>query len=389
MKDSNINKDEFLQLIEQYLDGKLPIEKVKGIISYYESYQVTNKWLEEFGSENIIKNRMLLNIHEFIQAEEVKQTKRISAFKRPVFGYAVAAVVLLFVFFNLFLDSPSSSKTNQVSTLNNIIKIGTDKATLTTEDGTNIVLEEGETYMSNNVVSDGKELIYSNVNQSKSEVVYNYLTIPRGGQFLLKLSDGTIVWLNSESKLKYPVSFNQGESREVELLYGEAYFDVSLSSKNGGTKFTVVHELQEIEVLGTEFNVKAYKDDDAIFTTLVEGKIVLNIENRQAELNPNQQFILNVTNKSSVVKSKIDVYSEIAWKRGLFSFKDKPLKDIMKVLSRWYDVDVVFEDKTLEEVRFKGVLNKNQNIEEILKLIQNTNFINAYDIKDNKIILKN
>lgn len=389
MKDSNINKDEFLQLIEQYLDGKLPIEKVKGIISYYESYQVTNKWLEEFGSENIIKNRMLLNIHEFIQAEEVKQTKRISAFKRPVFGYAVAAVVLLFVFFNLFLDSPSSSKTNQVSTLNNIIKIGTDKATLTTEDGTNIVLEEGETYMSNNVVSDGKELIYSNVNQSKSEVVYNYLTIPRGGQFLLKLSDGTIVWLNSESKLKYPVSFNQGESREVELLYGEAYFDVSLSSKNGGAKFTVVHELQEIEVLGTEFNVKAYKDDDAIFTTLVEGKIVLNIENRQAELNPNQQFILNVTNKSSVVKSKIDVYSEIAWKRGLFSFKDKPLKDIMKVLSRWYDVDVVFEDKTLEEVRFKGVLNKNQNIEEILKLIQNTNFINAYDIKDNKIILKN
>jgi hypothetical protein len=389
LKDSNISKDEFLQLIEQYLEGKLPLDKVKDIISYYESYQVNNKWLEEFGSENIVKNRMLLNIHEFIQAEESKQTKRIVIFKRPVFRYAVAAAVLLFVFFNLYLDSPSSSKTNQVSTLNSTIKIGTDKATLTTEDGTNIVLEKGETYISNNVVSDGKELVYSQGNQSKSEVVYNYLTIPRGGQFLLKLSDGTRVWLNSESKLKYPVSFNQGESREVELLYGEAYFDVSVSSKNGGTKFTVVHELQEIEVLGTEFNVKAYKDEDNIFTTLVEGKIVLNIENRQAELDPNQQFILNVTNKSTVVISKIDVYSEIAWKRGLFSFKDKPLKDIMKVLSRWYDVDVVFEDKTLEDVRFKGVLNKNQNIEEILKLIQNTNFINAYDIKDNKIILKN
>ena len=121
---------------------------------------------------------------------------------------------------------------------------------------------------------------------------------------------------------------------------------------------------------------------------MVEGKITVDNSSSAQILKPNQQAVLNKENKDIII-SKIDVYSEIAWKKGLFSFKDKPLKDIMKVLSRWYDVDVVFEDKAIEDVHFKGVLSKNQNIEEILTLIKNTKYIHAYDIENNTILLRN
>tara|TARA_R110000868_G_scaffold85582_1_gene240631 strand:+ start:236 stop:1408 length:1173 start_codon:yes stop_codon:yes gene_type:complete len=388
---NNINAQDFKELIERYLDGKTTLEEVKLLVNYYESFQQENKWVEELGPEDIIKNRMLINILEALQQDESKEVNKIPLYKRKTFQYSVAASIALFFVFNFIYNKSNNAISEPISepvTVNNNIPIGTHKATLTLEDGTNIALEKGRQYISDNVESNGKDLIYKSPSKPRPEIAFNYLTVPRGGQYHVKLSDGTEVWLNSESKLKYPTIFLDGETREVDLIYGEAYFDVSPSTDHNGSKFKVLSGVQEVEVLGTGFNIKAYKDETYIYTTLVEGKITVDNSSSAQILKPNQQAVLNKENKDIII-SKIDVYSEIAWKKGLFSFKDKPLKDIMKVLSRWYDVDVVFEDKAIEDVHFKGVLSKNQNIEEILTLIKNTKYIHAYDIENNTILLRN
>lgn len=267
------------------------------------------------------------------------------------------------------------------------VKPGKEKAILTLEDGSNITLEKGKNYVSNNLNSNGEKLVYNSGANSKSKNVFNYLTIPRGGQYFVKLSDGTKVWLNSGSKLKYPVAFVEGEMREVELVYGEAYFDVSPSTEHKGAKFKVLNLNQEVEVLGTEFNIKAYSDDSEIYTTLVKGKVTVNLEGKKRFLKPSQRSVLDINNQMITI-STVDVYNEISWKQGVFSFEDLTLRDITKVLSRWYDVDFVFLNKSLENVKFVGVLDKNQNLEDILSTIKNFGIIREYRINGKTIVLK-
>lgn len=311
--------------------------------------------------------------------------------KRDWFKYAVAAVIVLLISIPFLIkkidknpiEPPTIVKTNTV------IKKGTDKATLTLEDGSNIVLKKGQSYITGNVESNGEKIVYKSANkaQDKPVIKYNYLTIPRGGQYFIELEDGSQVWLNSESKLKFPVAFIKGQKRKVELIYGEAYFDISPSEHHEGASFKVLSDGQEIEVLGTEFNVKAYKDETYVYTTLVEGKVAVDNKVNKTILSPNEQSVLSKGNKSIII-SEVDVFTEISWKDGFFSFRSKSLKDIMKVLSRWYDVDVLFLDKTMEGIKFKGVLNKNQNLEEILTIIKKTNYINAYDINEKTVLIK-
>ncbi|MFH6603661.1 FecR family protein [Maribacter algicola] len=268
---------------------------------------------------------------------------------------------------------------------NETIKPGSDKATLTLEDGSIIDLDGGKTYQTKNISGNGRELIYADQESSK-DIKYNYLTIPRGGEYFLKLADGTGVWLNSETQLKYPVSFVPDSPREVELVYGEAYFDVSPSTEHNGTKFIVTNRSQKIEVLGTEFNIKAYSDEKNIYSTLVEGSVaVINGPSRK-ELIPGQQSILDVE-KNVVAVNTVDVASEVSWKDGVFIFREKPLKDIMKVISRWYDADVVFENKDLETLKFRGVIGKHQEVEHILSIMKSTT-IKEYEIRDKTIVLR-
>lgn len=268
---------------------------------------------------------------------------------------------------------------------NEIVLPGTDKAMLTLADGSQIFLEQGESFDKENVNCNGTEIVYRG---SKSEEIkYNYLTVPRSGQFQVLLSDGTKVWLNSESQLKYPVSFKKGIDREVELVYGEAYFDVSSSENHNGSKFKVLNKSQVIEVLGTEFNVKAYLGESNIYTTLVEGKVKVASGDEIKYLNPSEQLILNLKENVKTI-DKIDVYNEISWKDGVFSFEDKSLKDMMKVISRWYDVDVLFTNKKIEGEKFVGVMRKNQELQDILMSIKNVGIIKKFKIYDKKVILE-
>lgn len=325
-----------------------------------------------------------------VQNIEQKETK-VFSIKNNWFKYAAAAILVgllttTYVFRNNFSNNPIEVAPAIVNT-NIKIEAGTDKATLTLEDGSVVELKSGNTFQTKNASSNGKQIVYKNGQQSQTKTAYNYLTIPRGGQFFIKLSDGTQVWLNSESQLKFPVAFVEGETRQVELVYGEAYFDVSPSTKHKGSKFKVLNKSQEVEVVGTEFNIKAYKDETNVFTTLVEGKVNVTMANRKERLTPNQQLNLNTITNVSVLKS-VDVYDEIAWKEGVFSFKRKSLEDIMIVLSRWYDLEVKFANPELKKSGFNGIVGKDQKIEDILETIKSYGVIKEYKIINKTVILK-
>ncbi|MCK0130825.1 FecR family protein [Flavobacteriaceae bacterium F08102] len=308
--------------------------------------------------------------------------------KRHIWKYAVAASILMLVTLPFVLTNKNTALPDE-QTVTSEIKSGTDKATLTLETGEEILLAKGTTFKTSFAESNGEELVYTDPEDvtSTKELVYNYLTIPRGGEFFLKLDDGTKVWLNSESKLKYPINFIKDQPRQVELVYGEAYFEVSPSTLHNGTKFKVTTGNQEIEVLGTEFNVKAYADEKAILTTLVNGKIAWSADNKQHHLSPSEQLVFNKESTEFNLK-KVNIYNETSWKNNIFSFKEKPLAEIAVVLSRWYDVDFRFQNEALKSVKFNGVLSKSQSLDNLLKTIINTKIITAYEINDKQILLK-
>ncbi len=310
--------------------------------------------------------------------------------KKNYFKYAAVFTALFAIASFIFLTNTSQKNIivdNNIPAKNDSISIGSNKAILTLEDGSNVALEKGKIYKSENKSSNGDQLVYTKEKNSKEDIIaYNLITIPRGGQFFLSLSDGTKVWLNSESKLKYPIAFKENTPREVELLYGEAFFDVSASENHSGSHFIVTQNKQKVEVLGTEFNVRAYTNDPLIATTLVEGKIMLNTESKSSVLSPGQQSILNTkTNKVNI--NHINVYDEVSWKSGYFSFKNKSLEDLTKVLSRWYDIDFVFVNNDVKQITFNGVFKKSQQITEILNAIENTNEV-TYSINQKTITMK-
>lgn len=370
------------KLIIKKLNNTLNLED-EIIFSKWYNKSVNHKNYFDNVKENYSKD--ITNIDVAKGWEEL--TKKISYIpkKTAYWKYAAAAAVIFLVTMP-FVFNKDNVKTAEPIIVKNTIKIGIDKATLTLEDGSNITLEKGQNYHVANAKSNGKTLIYNPKSKSNLEIAYNYLTIPRGGQFQVILEDGTQVWLNSDSKIKYPKTFINGATREIELLYGEAYFEVSPSSKHNGDSFKVISSQQEVEVLGTVFNLRAYEDETYIYTTLIEGKVVVKNGLTTEILKPNEQIALNVQN-STISMAIVDVYNVASWRNGIFSFKEKPLEEIMKTLSRWYDVDIIFENPVFQKMKFNGVLNKNQNIETILSIIKSTNNIN-YEVNNDRVIIK-
>ncbi|WP_223552163.1 FecR family protein [Aestuariivivens sp. NBU2969] len=377
-------------LIEKHLKGSISEKELITLKKLPKNHENAKIY------KNLVQDHYQLKTKEInFDAEQsfMKTNKHIVAnsFKKPIlfkpiFKYAMAGIVLLSLFLAIFLQNQSKTKEFIAPIIvNNNIKSGTDKAILTLGNGSNVTLEKGQAYESNNMISNGEEVVYNWINEKNIE--HNYLTIPRGGQFQITLSDGTKVWLNSETQLKYPVSFSKGNDRVVELVYGEAYFDVSPSTSDGFSTFKVLNEGQEINVLGTEFNIKAYGDERIIYCTLVEGKVMISSKFSEEILKPGEQSELNLSNNTLTIKP-VEVYYHTSWKDGVFSFENMKLKDIMKSLSRWYDMDVVFDDYELESLKFNGGLKKEENVENILKLLSSSFESINYDINDKTITFK-
>jgi len=368
------HKKYLLDLIEKFQSGTINSEELLKLTNFFASHQINKDWPIDENLKLKIKEQVFAKIKSEIKPQ--RKSKVISLLNTNVFKYAAA--IILLVTTGYFLTKNQFVSKQEIVEINNVIPVGTDKATLTLEDGSSIALEKGKEFKTDDVNSNGEQIIYqSKINKSVKKLAYNFLTIPRGGEFYIVLEDGTKVWLNAETQLKYPVEFLDGQSRDVELLYGEAYFEVSPSSNHNGDKFRVKKDDQYIEVLGTEFNVKSYKEDQNIETILAEGKIALNVENQRVELIPNQQVIFNKEDKSIEV-NKVDAAYLTAWKNGLFKFNDKSFEEVSKVLSRWYEVDFHFNSSELANTKVKGSLSKYQNIEYIIIALKN---INDFDYK--------
>jgi hypothetical protein len=382
------------------------IEKI--IVKYihqeanYSELKKLNLWLEDDANSSIfndfVKTEYLvaINLGDYNLQKAKRSIKKkyelqrrkikISLIKRM----SIAASIVLVLSFSLSLLI-LNNRALENSTAKAPIEISINKAILTLNNGEKISLDSNKKYSANNVEGNDKELLYLPENETKKtakEFAYNYLTIPRGGDFFVQLSDGTKIFLNSDSKLKYPVTFNKGEARKVELIYGEAYFEVSPSSKHSGDSFKVFTKNQEVHVLGTHFNVKAYKEDRFVSTTLIEGKVKVNNGLNAVLLAPNQQS--RISNKTKFIAVlNVDVSHEVAWVKGLFSFNEAPLEEIMKTLSRHYNVEVIFESEELKKHKFTGILESKTALKEILKFFESISDGDIrYTLKQDKIVIK-
>lgn len=355
------------------------------IFSEEDKHYIINNLTDK--SEIIDRNKFIDAIDKEEGWKKVESSIRPSTKRHMYWKYSAAASIALMV--SLTFVYYNNSEKPKSKAIYSEIKGGADKAILTLENGTQVLLEKGKIFQNGKINSNGEDIIYSYENNSNpssaAKMAYNFLTIPRGGKFFIQLSDSTKVWLNSDSKLKYPVEFIEGQPREVELLYGEAYFDVNSSKNHQGSSFKVFTQNQEIEVLGTEFNVKAY--NEFIYTTLVEGKVAVQAAGFKRVLKPNQQSVYNLEKMSLFISENVNVFNEVAWQKGFLSFDDKSLNEIMEVLSRWYDVEIIFENEQAKNMHFTALLDRTKNINEILDVLEKTNEV-KFLITKNTITIK-
>ncbi|CAL2095383.1 FecR family protein [Tenacibaculum sp. 190524A02b] len=364
--ENTINKEESTEL-------KKWIEKDAANLAYFKDFVAVN---------HLINSKEIFDVKEsFFEIEkELSKNKA----KKSVVNYLKYALVILIVSsLGNYFYSEYVTKKDFIAIEKGKKIIGKTKAVLTLGNGKQIVLEKGKSYAKDNMTSNGEELKYEALVTNNDKIEYNYLTIPRGGLYHLTLSDGTKVWLNSDSKLKYPKAFKSLVPRKVELLYGEAYFEVTSTTEK--TQFLVKSPRHIVKVLGTKFNIKAYSDEEEEQTTLVEGKVNIITANKSLQLKPNEQITITSTSiQVNAVKSE----DYIVWKEGVFNFKKMPLSKIMKVLGRWYNVDIQFKREELRNIRFIGSLSKDQNIEEILETIKELGFIKNYTKSENQITIE-
>jgi len=303
------------------------------------------------------------------------------------FKYAAAILFPILIGTVAYYISRQSDLKNN-SALITDIKPGSRNAILVLDNGQSIdlgnqviaFLKEADGTVINKV---DDELNYTGRKSEESkQILRNTLIIPRGEEYSLILSDGTKVYLNSMSKLVYPVRFS-GDKREVKLE-GEAFFEVQ---KDKHHPFVVSVNGIQINVLGTSFNINAYQDDQKVYTTLVEGKVMINSANHESEkwfLEPNQQAIFDKSGTGVEIRN-VDAKQYMQWTTGTYTFTNQSLDDIMKSLSRWYDFKYSYSDESLKSIRFEGGLNKYESIEPILDIITRTGKV-KYKVEGKEII---
>ncbi len=366
------------QLFNKYLKNECTTEEINKLFRHFKEATdeltlrklvadafelVSDENIEVLSDQKVFE--MYGNIHRQIHAG-----KKVRSLWRRI---AVAASVMAFVSFGIYLFiSRQSEKQSEALTHQNMLP-GENKAVLTLADGRKIVL--GDT--KNGVIAnegiteirktDDGQLVYQ-VNSSKKDInmKYNEIAIPRGGEFMLILPDGTKVWLNSSSTLKYPAHF-AGNERNVELT-GEGYFEVT---KNAVQPFIVKAGDTKVQVLGTHFNISAYRDDASVITTLLEGAVNVSGKGGDALLKPGQQSIYS-NNKIQV--SAAEVEEAVAWKNGYFRFNNEDIESIMKKVSRWYNVEVEYRGD-VKGKKFWGTFSRTKSLSELLANLELTESI--------------
>ena len=380
-----ISEVELTQLLQLVKEADANEELTAALKNHWESatqIEADNKpyWDNKF----LTIIRSAGNTIPIIKMHPPKITNRLS------YSFSTAAILLVIIG-TVYIFS-SKNKTQPVkNTITRVLKQdiqpGGNKAFLTLSNGTNILLDSATNGLlaqqgnMNIIKLSSGQLVYKTDadNNAAHEVSYNTMRTPRGGQYQLTLPDSTKVWLNSASSIHFPTSF-LGIDRTVEIT-GEVYFEVA---KNAAKPFTVNVNGMDVKVIGTHFNINAYNDDDVIKTTLLEGSVSVTKGKAALLLQPGNQAQLNNYGEIKLIKNA-DLEEAIAWKKGFFFFKNSSLQNVMRQLSRWYDVEVDYEG-SIPERNFGGELSRSLNIAQIFQVLDKSKV--HLKVEGKKIIVK-
>lgn len=386
--------ENILVLIEKYQTGTITNDELKQLNEWYHTFDdreaelLTGKTEVQLTTD--IRERLMKTIQE-APVYSLHQSRR-------KWYFAAAAILLVFLTATVYrlttTDSSSANSLAETSAGSVVTDLapGGNKAILRLADGSAIILdsaadgtlsEQGNIKvekLSNGLLAytiGGKQLT------ANDAAFYNTISTPRGGQYQVTLSDGTKVWLNAASSIRFPVFF-AGNERRVEIT-GEAYFEVA---KNINKPFKVKTTASEIEVLGTHFNINAYEDEAAVKTTLLEGMVKVSVpgtagKNTSRFLQPGQQSGISKEGTISVLNNA-DTEEALAWKNGRFQFKSADIKSILRQISRWYDVDVVYKGNV--NLHFTGQLKRDEYVSKVFEKLALTGEVH-FKIEGKKIIV--
>src|SRR6185437_160704 len=385
--------EEMLALAEKWTAGTITPEERARLFEWYDRFDDSELTIDESDAAAFgrLKQEMLQDIRH-----RIKPPAKISRLGRV--SVAAAALLLLIPGAWLALHSRTTAQLATATPAKNTsrtndIAPGSNKATLTLADGSTVTLDSAQT---GNLTSQGNaevikrsdgQLQYASTtsNTPTTTMVYNVLSTPRGGEYRLKLQDGTNVWLNASSSIRYPTTFI-GKERRVEIT-GEAYFEVA---KNADMPFrvsvnnpAVAGKNTEIEVLGTGFDVNAYQDEAGQRTTLIEGSVRVTSDAGAVTLKPSEQAIGSVNQLKTMQLENPE--QTIAWKNGYFEFENADIPTIMRQISRWYDVDVEYQGKGSDD-HFSGRFSRNVSLAVVLQILHTSGVQLLAD--DKKIVIR-
>nr|WP_121269200.1 FecR family protein [Pedobacter schmidteae] len=362
-----MNKQEIQDILTRYQNGNASPEEELLLKLWYDEEADRSDWVSD-QDEQVLLDSLKKKIDAEIDAEVKKDRWNLNWR-----WYAAAVIFILFGAGGFYFYT-----TNQKSAVNSYVKNdigpGGNKAVLTLADGHKISLTDvgdGQLAIQSGIAiqktADG-HLVYTVNDKASAEtsgsVSYNTISTPKGGRYQINLPDGTRVWLNSESSLKFPVSFAGLKERKVDLI-GEAYFEVNKNRR----PFRVSNKEQMVEVYGTHFNVMSYTNENFIETTLLEGKVGVKAGTEETFITPGEQTQLR-QGQLKILKN-VDLDAVVAWKNDIFQFDSTDIQKVMRQIERWYNVDVTYVgDKP--NVQFTGVIPKKANISRILEVLEQT-----------------
>lgn len=375
------------ELFQKYVDKTITEEEYAELFVYIRNPE-TKEQVLAFLDEHNKKVQSDALVHEVdwdgMYENITNPKKSVGRSRKPIWKYAAAAAVILVGSFTLYSSLQNMLEKKAPLAYHNDVLPGGDRATLTLADGSQIALDSGkagrlatEGGISIEKDANGQIIYLAKGNGGDEAQKINTLSTPAGGKFSVVLSDGSKVWLNASSSIKFPAAFS-GDSRRVEIK-GEAYFEIE---KDAARPFYVNNGSSEIKVLGTHFNVMAYPDEYRSELTLLEGAVQFTKNGHAELLKPGRQILYTESNNQT---KQIDANIEevMAWKNDLFVFNNTNIDEVMKQLVRWYNVKVKYEgDKP--DISFTGVIPRNANVSKILKALELTGDV-TFGIENNVI----
>lgn len=388
-----MDKDAFRSLLDKAFADRLDKNEREELIQYLSketeddviAEMLGAKWKTFKSQKTVISKatgeKMLQHI--LLDAEEDSSSGKINAFFSRSSKLMAACVLAIFVLVAAYVLNKSDDF-DEVTLSEAIersgIRPGSDKATIYLSDGSSVVLGDSDDELL--ALDNGVRIInlrngvvlYEVAENASAELAYNTIKTPKGGQYKVQLEDGTKVHLNAESTLRFPIQFPE-ERREVNLE-GEGYFEVVAGESR---PFYVKTPLQEVRVLGTVFNIKAYPDLNYVKTILVEGRVDVlcarESENNVA-LSPGEAAVSNM-DCGSIEVVDCDLDEELAWHNGYFIFTNEPIVEIMSRVARWYDVEIAYEGD-MDDVRLGGIFQRSKSIDQLLESFKATGLVNFY-----------